>query len=192
MRRQLSYISRRGGRNFLGRLGDAFLSDGLATLAAGAGFSADQIPTAVAIAMAESGGNPVAYNPEKQVNAPAGKGSFGLWQIFLARHPEFAGQNLFDPATNAAAAFSVFSREGWTAWSTFKSGAYQKYLSAAPAAPGTPLTIDNATGQAIDDSTPTPGAPGSIVPASSTAPNYLLLTAAGFGAYLLADLIFGE
>lgn len=55
-----------------------------------------------------------------------------------------------------------------------------------------PLTIDAATGQVIEDSTPTPG---DIVPAGvapGTSPNYLLLTALGIGAYLLADSLFRD
>ena len=36
----------------------------------------------------------------------------GLWQIYLQDHPEFAGLDLRDPATNANAAFSVYSNAG--------------------------------------------------------------------------------
>jgi len=108
----------------------------IAQLAAAAGFSGDDLATAVAIALAESGGNPKAYNPETAARAPEGQGSYGLWQIFLKAHPEFAGQDLTDPATNAAAAFSVYSAAGqsFTPWSTFGNGAYQTYLSQAQGA----------------------------------------------------------
>jgi hypothetical protein len=105
----------------------------LLALAEGAGFQGNDVQTAAAVALAESGGNPMAYNPEVAALAPPQKGSYGLWQIYLNVHPEFAGQNLFDPATNAAAAFSVYSAAGnsFSPWSTYGSGAFTKYLPSA-------------------------------------------------------------
>src|ERR1700757_5501128 len=81
----------------------------LVSLAMSAGFSAVTAPIAAAVALAESSGDPNAYNPEKAAGTPEGKGSYGLWQIYLKAHPEFEGQNLFDPEVNAKAAFSVYS-----------------------------------------------------------------------------------
>lgn len=105
----------------------------IAQLAAAAGFSGNDIATATAVALAESGGNPAAYNPENAADAPEGLGSYGLWQIYLNDHPEYIDSNLFDPPTNAAAAFAVYQEAGnsFSPWSTFKSGAYAKYLSTA-------------------------------------------------------------
>jgi len=102
--------------------------------AAAAGFSGDDLVNAVAIALAESSGNPKAYNPEMAAGAPANQGSYGLWQIYLNAHPEFAGVDLYDPQTNANAAYQVFQQSGFAAWSTFKSGAYQTHLLAAESA----------------------------------------------------------
>ena len=104
----------------------------LIALAAGAGFTGDDLTTAVAIALAESDGNPQAYNPEVAAHSPVGMGSFGLWQIYLKAHPEFQGQNLFDPPTNAAAAFSVYSAAGnsFRPWSTFGNNAYLAHVDA--------------------------------------------------------------
>jgi Lysozyme like domain len=101
-------------------------------LASQAGFSGADLATAVAVALAESSGNPDAYNPERAAGAAEGHGSFGLWQIYLEAHPEFAGQNLFDPQTNAAAAYAVYSAAGnsFRPWSTFVSGAYLTHLEA--------------------------------------------------------------
>jgi hypothetical protein len=102
-------------------------------LAANAGFSGDDLATAVAVALVESeGGNPQAYNPETAAGAPQGQGSFGLWQIYLHAHPEYAGVNLFDPQTNAAAAFAVYSAAGnsFRPWSTFTAGSYLAHLDA--------------------------------------------------------------
>jgi hypothetical protein len=94
----------------------------IAALAQNAGFQGDDLATAVAVALAESGGNP---NAVGDLNITAG-GSVGLWQINLAYHPEFNGWNLQDPQTNANAAFSVYSAAGdsFTPWSTYKSEAY--------------------------------------------------------------------
>jgi Lysozyme like domain len=102
----------------------------LIALAAGAGFVGDDLTTAVSIALAESGGDPNAYNPERAANTPQGYGSFGLWQIYLKAHPEYKGQNLFDPQRNAAAAFAVYSSAGnsFRPWSTFGNGAYLAHV----------------------------------------------------------------
>jgi hypothetical protein len=104
----------------------------LVGLAAAAGFAGDDLTTAVSVALAESGGDPNAYNPEVAAHAPVGYGSFGLWQIYLKAHPEFQGQNLFDPALNAAAAFSVYSNAGssFRPWSTFGNKMYLSHVDA--------------------------------------------------------------
>jgi hypothetical protein len=107
----------------------------LVQLAQGAGFDTDS-QTAAAIAVAESGGDPNAYNKEAQavghygrMDAEDGKGSYGLWQIYLFLHPEFEGQDLTDPETNANAAFQIYQANGFSAWSTFKSGKYQEFYA---------------------------------------------------------------
>jgi soluble lytic murein transglycosylase-like protein len=101
----------------------------LVSLAQDAGFDTDS-QTAAAIALAESGGDPNAYNPETQAGAPEGKGSYGLWQIYLHAHPEYEGQDLTDPQTNAEAAYAIYSKaKGFSPWSTFKNGAYQKFVA---------------------------------------------------------------
>jgi len=201
-------IARRELRGFAVRtlrgLGDAVLTNSLVQLAQNAGFSGNDALTAAAIALAESSGVPTKYNAETQAGTPLGKGSFGLWQIYLYKHPQFSGWNLYDPQTNANAAFQVYQSEGFRAWTTYKTGAYLKYLpQAVPAAtPEPPLTIDNNTGQVITDSTPTPppALPDDDVTAASILPlpagvkpgNVLLLTGLAVGAYLLADTLFGD
>jgi len=154
----------------------------IAALAANAGFTGSDVGVAAAIALAESGGNPSAYNPESQAGTPQGQGSFGLWQIYLKAHPEFSGWNLLDPQTNANAAFQVYQQQGFSAWSTFNSGKYTAFL--AQAASSAPLTIDATTGLPVTDLSPTPGA---AVNGGSSATQILFLTAAAFGLYLLAD-----
>lgn len=120
---------------YLSYVGVGFVNSisNIAQYAEAAGFAGNDLIVAVAIAMAESGGNPNAYNPETAAGAPAGKGSYGLWQIYLSAHPEFTGQNLYDPQTNANAAFAIYSAAGnsFSPWSTYKSGAYQSFLGSA-------------------------------------------------------------
>lgn len=110
----------------------------LTALAQNAGFSGDDLATAVAVAFAESGGNVQAYNPEKAAGAAQGKGSYGLWQIYLTAHPEYTAADLLDPQTNANAAFKIYSAAGgaFTPWSTYKSGAFLAFAQEANDATG--------------------------------------------------------
>jgi cell wall-associated NlpC family hydrolase len=87
-----------------------------------AGFSPDQAVTMTAVALAESGGNAGAHNPN-------GENSQGLWQINVAAHTDLAGTNLYDPLTNAQAAFRV-SHQGQdiSPWTT-THGSHASYVS---------------------------------------------------------------
>lgn len=112
----------KGGITAVTGIGKLNFSD-LQTLASQAGFPDPS--TAAAIALAESSGNPSAVG---DLDITPG-GSIGLWQINLKAHPEYNAAELTDPATNASAAFAVFSAAGgFHPWSTFNSGAYIKYL----------------------------------------------------------------
>src|SRR6516225_6721122 len=98
----------------------------IAAVAASAGFSGDDLITAVAVALAESSGN-------EQAAGDNGT-SFGLWQIHLPAHPEFAGWNHLDPQVNALEAYSVYSQAGesFAPWTTYAiNGAYRSFLQAA-------------------------------------------------------------
>jgi len=105
----------------------------IAQYARNAGFSGPDLVVAVAIAYAESSGNPNAYNPETAAGTPEGLGSYGLWQIYLKAHPEFTGWNLKDPQVNAQAAYSVYEAAGYSfrPWSTFTSDSFTAYLDKA-------------------------------------------------------------
>jgi hypothetical protein len=102
----------------------------IGTIAANAGFTGDDLVTAVAVAMAESSGN-----PNDLGDIGIGQGSFGLWQISSRWHPEYGPDftQLYDPQTNANAAFAIYSAAGnsFSPWSTFKSGAYKANLQVA-------------------------------------------------------------
>lgn len=104
----------------------------IAAYASAAGFSGDDIVTATAIALAESSGDPQAHGDQK---ITAG-GSLGLWQINLRWHPEYQAnpEALYDPQTNANAAYGVFTTQGWTAWATYNNKMYAQHLSEASAA----------------------------------------------------------
>lgn len=95
----------------------------LLQLAQGAGFDTDSA-TAAGIALAESSGNPNAVG-----DLQLGIRSVGLWQINLSAHPEYSEADMLDPAKNAAAAFQIYSDAGgFSPWTTFRTGAYQKFL----------------------------------------------------------------
>lgn len=103
----------------------------LGSLAYQAGFRGSALTMAVAVALAESGGNPSAYNPESAAGTPPGQGSYGLWQIYRNAHPEFSSVDLYDPASNAMAAYSVYRAAGgnFTPWSTYNNGSAAQYAS---------------------------------------------------------------
>jgi Lysozyme like domain len=99
-----------------------------------AGFDGDDLVTAVAIALAESSGNPNAQDDSNDPS-PIGFNAFGLWQINIGENPQYASDNLFDPQTNANDAYEIYSNwsSGFGAWSTYNngSGTYQNYLADA-------------------------------------------------------------
>lgn len=106
----------------------------IASAAKAGGFPDNEIALAVAIALAESGGNARAHN----ANPP--DDSYGLWQINMlgalgpARRVQFgikSNDELYDPVTNARAAFMVRRGQGWNAWSVYANGRYKRYLADA-------------------------------------------------------------
>jgi soluble lytic murein transglycosylase-like protein len=70
---------------------------------------------------AESGCNPNAYNPESHRTCA---GSLGLMQIACIQK-----ESSFDPATNIAGAYRIYSQQGFSPWGVYKTGAYIKYLN---------------------------------------------------------------
>jgi len=99
----------------------------LAQLAYDAGFRGKDVATMVAIAMAESGGRPGAHNPH-------GEDSRGLWQVNVKAHGEKYG-DLYDPLTNARAAYDVWKNSGsfnpWTVTHEKRGAPYRQYLGEA-------------------------------------------------------------
>lgn len=137
----------------------------IASVAAGAGFSGEALRIAVAIALAESGGNPGAHNGR------APDDSYGLWQINMlgALGPQRraalglrSNSDLFDPMTNARAAFMISGGgSNFNDWATFnpRNGTTPRYLaylpSVVPSQPGTPPVqtppIDTSGGDVSSD-----------------------------------------
>jgi hypothetical protein len=107
----------------------------IAEYAHDAGFRGQDLTVAVAVALAESGGNPKAHNPV------APDDSYGLWQINMyrglgpERREQFdldSNRELFDPAENARAAWEISGRgQSFGPWSTYTNGAYKQYLDEA-------------------------------------------------------------
>lgn len=107
----------------------------IAGIALNAGFTGNALNTAVAIALAESGGNPRAHN------ATPPDDSYGLMQINMlgAMGPERrkrfnlrSNEDLYDPSTNMRVAYALWkSRGGFGDWSTYNNGRYLTYLQRA-------------------------------------------------------------
>ncbi|TVT15289.1 lytic transglycosylase, partial [Amycolatopsis rhizosphaerae] len=100
-----------------------------------AGFRGDALTTAVAVALAESGGNTRAHNGTPPDN------SYGLWQVNMlgsmgpARRHQFnldSNDELFDADENAKAAYAISNHgKSFGPWSTYTNGAYRKHLAEA-------------------------------------------------------------
>lgn len=99
-----------------------------------AGFKGQGLSKAYAVAMAESRGNASAFNG----NAKTGDKSYGLFQINMlgamgpARLKQYglsSNNDLLNPLTNAEVAYKMSGGgSNWSAWSTYKNGAYKQYL----------------------------------------------------------------
>lgn len=100
-----------------------------------AGFRGDALTTAVAVAMAESGGNTKAHNATPPDN------SYGLWQVNMlgdlgpARRKEYgirSNDELFNADENAKAAYKISGHgKSFGPWSTYTNGAYKSHLAEA-------------------------------------------------------------
>jgi hypothetical protein len=106
----------------------------IAFVAQKAGFTGENLVIAVAVALAESGGNANAHGDV------AIGGSFGLWQVYCVAHPDLIppwnpdAVAWYDPDQNAQWAFEISGGGNWRPWSTYKRGTYQSHMAAARAA----------------------------------------------------------
>lgn len=107
--------------------------DEVARAAHRAGFRGEGLTNAVAIALAESGGNP------RAANRTAPDDSHGLWQVNYfgnlkgGRTKKFGPPEAqYDPDTNAKAAYQISGAgRNFRPWTTFTSGKHKQYLSVA-------------------------------------------------------------
>ncbi|MFC4858029.1 transglycosylase SLT domain-containing protein [Actinophytocola glycyrrhizae] len=107
----------------------------IAEYAHGAGFRGEDLTVAVAVALAESGGDTKAHNPVPPDD------SYGLWQINMIgalgpdRRERFdlgGNRELFDPEENAKAAWAISGRgNSFQPWTAYTSGAYERHLDDA-------------------------------------------------------------
>jgi Lysozyme like domain/Ricin-type beta-trefoil lectin domain len=132
----------------VGKLGPAQVSQAAQTCAgyaAAAGWANNgqyggDLVIAVAVCVAESGGQPsvyycdgtgtVGYYPP--VQCPTGSYDRGLWQINSKYHPEVTDACAFRPQCNADAAYQI-SDQGtdFAPWAVYDTDAYAQYLGAA-------------------------------------------------------------
>ena len=154
------------------------------------GATTTQLDMAVAIAMAESRGNPAAISST---------GDYGLWQVNARSWPQFSTAQLLDPLGNAKAMAHI-SKGGtdWGPWVSFGTSAYRNFLpgSTHPEAmqmgigiPGTDLEIPtpgdvvDAVGGAAADVLADIVEP--LVSRASVAALALILTTTGLGLFAL-------
>ena len=101
-------------------------------------------PSTAAIAAAITGAESSYHSGEiQQGTAYCGSGSnrtgWGLWQITCGNSvPQYCiDYQILDPWNNAEATVAKYKSQGFSAWSTYKSGAYKKFLPANPPPPAT-------------------------------------------------------
>jgi hypothetical protein len=103
-----------------------------------AGLTGEELRMAWAIGMAESGGDPNAFNGDSST----GDKSYGLFQINmiddlgparLAQYGLNANEDLFDPAVNIRVMIAMSGNcSDWSPWSTYNRGDYEEFLSQYP------------------------------------------------------------
>lgn len=112
------------------------ISDGaIAQAAQSAGLSGGAVAIAVAIALAESGGDTTNHT----FSLVTGDDSYGLWQINMLgqmgpdRRKEFnlsSNEDLYNPSINARVMASLSGGgTNWRAWTTYTRGTYLLFLS---------------------------------------------------------------
>lgn len=112
----------------------------IAALVSSAGWPSGERATAVAIALAESGGRTDARGDTALQTATWGP-SIGLFQIRSVKAEYGKGTTRderanLDPATNVRHALSIRNSQGLSAWSVYTSQAYRLHMPAAQSAVG--------------------------------------------------------
>jgi len=81
------------------------------------------VDVAKAVMMAESGGDPKAYNPEWHRSC---QGSYGAFQIACVH--EGNPEKLYDLKYNVRRAYEIWKEKGWEPWGAFTDERYLKHL----------------------------------------------------------------
>ncbi len=141
---------------------------GLAVAAAQAGFTGQGLRLAVAVGLAESGGNPTARGPNPPTpGCPAGSLDRGAWQLNNCYHPEVSDACADDLGCAARETYRISAAgSDWSEWTTYTSGAYRAQLPAADQALATLAAPSAATGVPPGYGT---GGPCGLSPASGYA-----------------------
>lgn len=107
----------------------------IAQWAVQAGFSGQDLVTAVAVALAESDGRIDATNTNSD-----GTTDYGVWQINSVHADEFTKHPQWWSVENADMAHDIYAAAGnkWTPWSTYTSGKYTSFLLQATSAAKNP------------------------------------------------------
>jgi murein DD-endopeptidase MepM/ murein hydrolase activator NlpD len=141
----------------------------LVALAKQVGFNQQNAVIAAAVAKAESGGGSGKLNN----NPKTGDLSYGLWQINMIGRmgPERLKQfgissyeQLYDPLTNARAAFILSGGSNFKPWSVYKSGKYQSFLPEAQKVAGVAPSSPSSSSSPAPSPTQSTSSPAQITP----------------------------
>jgi len=147
-RPRLASLAPRGAAGPLTRAQAATAAQSCAAYAAAAGWANNgyyggNLVTAVAVCVAESGGNPAVYYCDgtgsdgiyPPVSCPGGSYDRGLWQLNSKAQAGVTDACAFRPRCNANAAYAISAAgASFSPWATYGSTAYGHYLGAAQAA----------------------------------------------------------
>lgn len=107
----------------------------IAKYARAAGFSGSGLVISIAVALAESGGNPSAQGINRNSAGQITSVDRGLWQINSVYHREVTDGCAYNPSCSAGAAFKISGGgSNWTPWSTYTSGRYRAFTAQANSA----------------------------------------------------------
>ncbi len=103
----------------------------IAAAAQSAGFSGNHLAVAIAVALAESGGDPTATNKNNN-----GSTDYGLWQINSVHAALLRQGSWSNPADNARMAYAVYKQAGssFSPWVAYKNGTYLAFMARAAVA----------------------------------------------------------
>jgi len=136
----------------------------IAAAATRAGFTGSNVPIATAVALAESGGNPLATHQNTDTHKSV---DYGLFQINSYWNASVLSSGDWkDPQQNAQMAYTIWKSAGWGDWVTYKTGAYLSHMSTANTAAAT-STSDSVSAQYQAFTAQHSGTPGVIDAAGS-------------------------